>query len=153
MKVRIVVLSVLMIGTVPIAAAQSQETAAMKVAQDMTAKFVPARIANDGAAIAALFTADGVFNVVPGASEAPIKGRDEIAKYMSSHPVTQFASHVRDARMVGDAIWVVGDYTATPRTGENTGKQFSGVWGDMLVRDGTDWHITMLTAYGAPTGQ
>ena len=102
MQTWIVVLSLLMIGSVPIAVAHSQETAAMKVAQDITAKFVPARIANDGAAIAALFTADGVFNNVPGASEAPIKGRDAIAKFPSSHPVTQFASHVREARMVGD---------------------------------------------------
>jgi len=47
--------------------------------------------------------------------------------------------------MVGDAMWAVGEFQFTG-SGEQAGKQQSGLFGEVLVKDGADWHIEMLLA-------
>src|SRR6516164_11262082 len=83
---------------------------AKKTADDFATKWVAAYDGGDAAALAALFTADGVFNAPSG---AVLKGRDAIEKALAGRikagwtkePVT-----TTDAGMAGTAVWAAGEY-------------------------------------------
>jgi hypothetical protein len=56
---------------------------------------------------------------------------------------------VLQANAVGDAAWLLGEYTYTG-TGPNSGKQLRGHFAKVLTRDGADRHIRLLIANITP---
>jgi len=145
MSVRAFAVSALVIGSLMPAQAQD----AMKTVSELAAKWETAYDAGDAAAIAAMFTADGVLNAPSG---AVLKGREAIEKGLAGRIKAGWTKETVTATAggaAGDAIWAVGDY-AIFGSGENAGKQTGGHWGEVLVRDGGQWKIGMLTANVAP---
>lgn len=137
--------SVLIIGSLVPAHAQD----AMKTVDELATKWVAAYNSGDAAALAALFTPEGVLNAPSG---AVLKGRDAIAKGLAGRMKagwTKETVNATEGGAAGDAIWAVGDYALTG-SGENAGKQTGGRWGEVLVRDGDAWRIGMLTANVTP---
>ena len=122
---------------------------AKKTADDFAAKWVTAYDAGDAAALAALFTQDGVFNAPSG---AVLKGRDAIEKALAGRIKAGWTKETittNDAAMAGSAIWAAGEYGLLG-SGEVAGKQTGGHFGWVLVRDGDAWHAAMLTANVTP---
>ena len=122
---------------------------AKKTADDFAAKWVTAYDAGDAAALAALFTQDGVFNAPSG---AVLKGRDAIEKALAGRIKAGWTKETittNDAAMAGSAIWAAGGYGLLG-SGEVAGKQTGGHFGWVLVRDGDAWHAAMLTANVTP---
>jgi uncharacterized protein (TIGR02246 family) len=122
---------------------------AKKTADDFAAKWVTAYDAGDAAALAALFTQDGVFNAPSG---AVLKGRDAIEKALAGRIKAGWTKETvttTDTGMAGSAVWAAGEY-ALVGSGEVAGKQSSGHFGWVLVRDGDAWHAAMLTANVTP---
>jgi uncharacterized protein (TIGR02246 family) len=122
---------------------------AKKTADDFAAKWVTAYDAGDAAALAALFTQDGVFNAPSG---AVVKGRDAIEKALAGRMKAGWTKETvttTDAGLAGSAVWAAGEYGLLG-SGEVAGKQSSGHFGWVLVRDGDAWHVAMLTANVTP---
>jgi uncharacterized protein (TIGR02246 family) len=122
---------------------------AKKTADEFATKWVIAYDAGDAAALAALFTQDGVFNAPSG---AVLKGRDAIAKALAGRIKAGWTKETvmtNDAGMAGNAVWAAGEYGLLG-SGEVAGKQTGGHFGWVLVRDGDAWHIAMLTATVTP---
>jgi uncharacterized protein (TIGR02246 family) len=122
---------------------------AKKTADDFAAKWVTAYDAGDAAALAALFTQDGVFNAPSG---AVLKGRDAIEKALAGRIKAGWTKETvttTDTGMAGSAVWAAGEY-ALVGSGEVAGKQSSVHFGWVLVRDGDAWHAAMLTANVTP---
>jgi uncharacterized protein (TIGR02246 family) len=118
---------------------------ARKTADDFAAKWVAAYDAGDAAALAGMFTQDGVFNAPSG---AVIKGREAIEKALAGRMKAGWTKETvttNDAGAAGNAIWAAGDY-ALSGSGEVAGKQTGGHFGWVLVREGDAWRVTMLTA-------
>ena len=83
---------------------------AKKTADDFATKWVAAYDAGDAAALAALFTADGVFNAPSG---AVLKGRDAIEKALAGRIKAGWTKETvttTDAEMAGTAVWAAGEY-------------------------------------------
>ena len=83
---------------------------AKKTADDFATKWVAAYDAGDAAALAALFTADGVFNAPSG---AVLKGRDAIEKALAGRIKAGWMKETvttTDAEMAGTAVWAAGEY-------------------------------------------
>ena len=111
---------------------------AKKTADDFATKWVAAYDAGDAAALAALFTADGVFNAPSG---AVLKGRDAIEKALAGRIKAGWTKETvttTDAEMAGTAVWAAGEYGLVG-SGEQAGKQSGGHFGWVLVRDGDAW--------------
>ena len=145
MKLRMFAVSLLVIASTLCTHAQD----AMKTAEEIAAKWVAAYNAGDAAALAALFTKDGVFNAPSG---AVLKGRDAIEKALAGRMKagwTRETVTTSDAGAVGNGIWAAGEYGLIG-SGENAGKQAVGRFGWVFVRDGDAWHIVMLTANVGP---
>jgi uncharacterized protein (TIGR02246 family) len=122
---------------------------AKKTADDFATKWVMAYDAGDAAALAALFTQDGVFNAPSG---AVLKGRDAIEKALAGRIKAGWTKETvttTDAGMAGNAVWAAGEYSLLG-FGEVAGKQTGGHFGWVLVRDGDAWHVAMLTANVTP---
>ena len=122
---------------------------AKKTADDFGAKWVAAYDAGDAAALAGMFTQDGVFNAPSG---AVVKGREAIEKALAGRMKAGWTKETvttNDAGAAGNAIWAAGDY-ALLGSGEVAGKQTGGRFGWVLVRDGDVWRVTMLTANVSP---
>jgi uncharacterized protein (TIGR02246 family) len=122
---------------------------ATKTADDFATKWVTAYDAGDAAALAALFTPDGVFNAPSG---AVLKGRDAIEKALAGRIKagwTKETVSTTDAGTAGTAVWAAGEYGLVG-SGEQAGKQSSGHFGWVLVRDGDAWRAAMLTANVTP---
>jgi len=125
---------------------------AKKTADDFATKWVAACDAGDAAALAALFTADGVFNAPSG---AVLKGRDAIEKALAGRIKAGWTKETvttTDAEMAGTAVWAAGEYGLVG-SGEQAGKQSGGHFGWVLVRDGDAWRAAMLTANVTPPKQ
>jgi len=125
---------------------------AKKTADDFATKWVAAYDAGDAAALAALFTADGVFNAPSG---AVLKGRDAIEKALAGRIKSGWTKETvttTDAGMAGTAVWAAGEYGLVG-SGEQAGKQSGGHFGWVLVRDGDAWRAAMLTANVTPPKQ
>src|SRR6266480_2161518 len=115
---------------------------AKKTADDFAAKWVAAYDAGDATALAGLFTQDGVFNAPSG---AVLKGRDAIEKALAGRIKAGWTKETittTDTGMAGSAVWAAGEY-ALVGSGEVAGKQSSGHFGWVLVRDGVAWHAAM----------
>ena len=125
---------------------------AKKTADDFATKWVAAYDAGDAAALAALFTADGVFNAPSG---AVLKSRDAIEKALAGRIKAGWTKETvttTDAEMAGTAVWAAGEYGLVG-SGEQAGKQSGGHFGWVLVRDGDAWRAAMLTANVTPPKQ
>ena len=125
---------------------------AKKTADDFATKWVAAYDAGDAAALAALFTADGVFNAPSG---AVLKGRDAIEKALAGRIKAGWTKETvttTDAEMAGTAVWAAGEYGLVG-SGEQAGKQSGGHFGWVLVRDGDAWRAAMLSANVTPPKQ
>ena len=125
---------------------------AKKTADDFATKWVAAYDGGDAAALAALFTADGVFNAPSG---AVLKGRDAIEKALAGRIKAGWTKETvttTDAEMAGTAVWAAGEYGLVG-SGEQAGKQSGGHFGWVLVRDGDAWPAAMLTANVTPPKQ
>jgi len=95
---------------------------ARKTADDFARNWVAAYDAGDAAALAALFTADGVFNAPSG---AVIKGREAIEKALAGRIKAGWTKETvttSDAGAAGSAVWAAGDY-ALQGSGEVAGKE------------------------------
>jgi uncharacterized protein (TIGR02246 family) len=122
---------------------------AKKTADDFATKWVTAYDAGDAAALAALFTSDGVFNAPSG---AVVKGRDAIEKALAGRIKAGWTKETvttTDAGMAGTAVWASGEYGLVG-SGEQAGKQSGGHFGWVLLRDGDAWRAAMLTANVTP---
>jgi uncharacterized protein (TIGR02246 family) len=122
---------------------------AKKTADDFATKWVAAYDAGDAAALAALFTPDGIFNAPSG---AVLKGRDAIEKALAGRIKAGWTKETvttTDAGAAGSAVWASGEYGLLG-SGEVAGKQSGGHFGWVLVRDGDAWHVAMLTANVTP---
>src|SRR5260370_9707028 len=83
---------------------------AKKTADDFAAKWVTAYDAGDAAALAGLFTQDGVFNAPSG---AVVKGREAIEKPLGGRMKagwTKETVQTNDAGAPANAVWAAGDY-------------------------------------------
>jgi uncharacterized protein (TIGR02246 family) len=122
---------------------------AMKAADDFATKWVTAYDSGDAAALAALFTPDGIFNAPSGTA---LKGRDAIEKALAGRIKAGWTKETvttSDAGAVGPAIWAAGEY-ALVGSGDVAGKHTGGHFGWVLVRDGDAWRVAMLTANVTP---
>ena len=122
---------------------------AKKAADEFATKWVTAYDAGDAAALAAMFTEDGVFNAPSG---AVLKGRDAIGKALAGRMKAGWTKETvttNDVGMAGNAVWIAGEYGLLG-SGEVAGKQTGGHYGMVLVRDGDVWHVAMLTANVTP---
>ena len=122
---------------------------AKQTADDFATKWVAAYDSGDAAALAALFTPDGVFNAPSGAA---LKGRDAIEKALAGRIKAGWTKETvttSDAGAVSTAVWAAGEY-ALLGSGDVAGKQTGGHFGWVLVRDGDAWHVAMLTANVTP---
>src|SRR5258708_13190298 len=120
-----------------------------KTGDDFADKWVAAYDAGDAAALAGMFTQDGVFNAPSG---AVVKGREAIEKALAGRMKagwTQETVTTNDAGAVGSAVWAAGDY-ALMGSGEVTGKQTGGHFGWVLVRHGAVWRVPTPTATVSP---
>jgi len=122
---------------------------AKKTADDFAAKWVATYNSGDASALAGLFTPNGVFNAPSG---AVIKGREAIEKALGGRIKAGWTKETvttTDAGVAGNAVWASGDYALTG-SGEVAGKESSGHFGWVLVRDGDAWRAAMLTANVGP---
>ena len=109
---------------------------------------------NDAAAVAALFTEDGVYLTATG----PINGREAIEKYHADlfkqfHLSNSLITVDEDSpHMIGTAsneLWATGAWSATIQ-GQNFGPiQIKTYWS--VIREGDDWNIRMLSPVPAAT--
>jgi uncharacterized protein (TIGR02246 family) len=101
---------------------------------------------NDAAAVAALFTEDGLLV----ASDGMFSGRQDIEKRYADAfqrwPITDFNSRRerRHLNAIGDAVWSAGQWASTFQS--QTGPVFAwGYWSTIYVREGDAWKIRLLT--------
>lgn len=142
---RITTTTFLVITSILFAYAQDAKTSA----EEFATKWVTAYDAGDAAALAALFTQEGVFNAPSG---AVCKGREAIEKAFAGRIKAGWTKEMvstTEEGAAGNAIWAAGDYTLLG-SGDAAGKQTGGHFGWVLVRDGDAWRIAMLTANVAP---
>jgi len=109
---------------------------------------------NDAAAVAALFTEDGVYMTDRG----PVIGRPAIEKYHADlfkqfHLSNSLITVDEDSpHMIGTAsneLWATGAWSATIQ-GQNFGPiQIKTYWS--VIREGDDWNIRMLSPVPAAT--
>ena len=101
--------------------------------------------------VAALFTDEAPFIGPPGVLKGHANVEKAIAARIQAGWTTEILK-INEAHSVGDAVWSVGEFQFTG-SGEQAGKTQSGNFGMVLVRDGADWHISMLVAApsAAPT--
>jgi uncharacterized protein (TIGR02246 family) len=129
--------TLLIIGLVVSAGAQEASNAA----QDLSQKWVTAYDAGDAAAVAKLFTPDGVF--VP-ATGSVLKGREAIEKAIAGRMKagwTKETVNVIDGGAVGNGAWAIADYALIGSSQNEAGKS-----GQVLVHDSDGWHFALVIA-------
>jgi uncharacterized protein (TIGR02246 family) len=99
---------------------------------------------NDAAALATLFTEDGVL-VAP---DGMFFGRQAIEKryadMFQQSPITLFIGQREQLNAIDNAVWSVGEWWSTLQT--QTGPLFArGYWSAIYIREGDAWKIRMLT--------
>lgn len=145
MKLRSFIIAFLMLGSVLPVRAQD----ASKTADELAKKWVTAYNAGDAAAISAFFTKEGVFSP---ATATLLKGRDAIERGTAGRMKAGWTKEtvtVSEAHQAGDVIWASGEYAITGSF-ESAGKQIRGRFGEVLVREGDNWHIAQLTGNAVP---
>jgi uncharacterized protein (TIGR02246 family) len=117
---------------------------AKQVAEAIADKWVKSYNSNSPEAVAALFTNEAPFIGPPGV----LRGRASIEKAIAARIKagwTMETLKLNEAHSLGDAVWAVGEFQFSG-SGEQAGKQQSGHFGEVLMKDGGDWHIVMLLA-------
>jgi uncharacterized protein (TIGR02246 family) len=113
-------------------------------------KFDEAYDNNNAAAVAALFTEDGVFVTPKGA----IYGREAIERYyLGRFQEWHFSNHLGKAdanspHMIGpagDEVWSTGEWSQTIRSGNGEVIQLKGYWSTIDVREDDAWKARMMT--------
>jgi uncharacterized protein (TIGR02246 family) len=105
---------------------------------------------NNAAAVAALFTEDGVLV----ASDGMFYGRQAIEKrYVDTFqqwPITTFSSQMcHQLNAIDNAVWSAGEWWSTLQS--QTGPKFErGCWSAIYVREGDAWKIRLLTVSERP---
>jgi len=140
MKALALVAAIVTFGFTPVAHAQD--------ASKLGEKWVEAYNAGNAAGVSALFTSDAVFIPASGVVLKKDQIENAIAGRIKAGWNKETVS-VTETHDVGSAVWAYGDYTIIG-SGENAGKQLSGKFGEVLVKDGNDWKIALLTANAAP---
>jgi ketosteroid isomerase-like protein len=108
---------------------------------------------NDAAAVAAVFTEDGVFVTQDG----PLFGRQAIEKWYADlsqkvhfsnnlAPVDEDSPHIIGT--VGNEMWATGAWSATIQGKDWGPKQIKGYWS--VIREGDDLKIRMLASNVTP---
>ena len=157
MKIRLVVALVgLAIGFAVPTFAQQKGTVDPQLHQRLVAavqRHADAFNNNDAAALAALYTEDGI----EVTNQGPIFGRKALEKYFADlfqkvhfsdlvDTIDQDSPHIIGTD--GKEIWATGGWSATIK-GENFGPtQIKGYWSE--IREGDDWKIRMLTTNVTP---
>jgi ketosteroid isomerase-like protein len=90
------------------------------------------------------FPSEAPFIGPPGVLKGPASIKKAMAGRFSAGWTTETIK-INEAHMVGDAVWAVGEFQFSG-SGEQAGKQQSGHFGEVLAKDGADWHIVMLLA-------
>jgi uncharacterized protein (TIGR02246 family) len=113
---------------------------------DLHRKLDEAYDKNDAAAVAALFTEDGLF-VAP---DGMFSGRHDIeirhAEAFQKSPITDFncSRERRHLDAIDNAVWSAGQWASTSQS--QTGPVFAwGCWTAIYVREGDAWKFRMLT--------
>ena len=103
----------------------------------------------DAAAVAALFTEDGVLV----AQDGMFCGRQAIERRYTDTfqrwPVITFSDQRCQLNAIDNAVWAVGELWSTLQ-GETGPKFEKGYWSALYVREGEDWKIRMLTICESP---
>jgi ketosteroid isomerase-like protein len=138
--------------------AQQKDTADPQTTQKIRAislAFNDAAEKNDGAAIAALFTEDGVFVTDTG----PVYGRPAIAKrHEAVFQQWEIKNHIGKADQdcphvigsSGNEVWENGEWSETLQGKSGDPIQIKGYWSAIDRREGDDWKIRMLTVNITP---
>ena len=127
---------------------------ARQIAESFQAQFEAAYNTNDAAAIAALFTEDGVF--VPAKARPPlgavIKGREGVAAFFKQAFQTfrHDSAKVVEAGALGpSAVWFVAKLHLTGEI-EHRPMELDGHATFVVVREAGAWKIKMTSANGGP---
>jgi uncharacterized protein (TIGR02246 family) len=117
-------------------------------------KYAKAVNNRDAAALAALCTEEAVF-VTPG---GVVYGRQDIEKWHTdafqrhpkdfSNPPDQHSPHMIGT--TGDAVWSTGDWSEAFQGPNGNLIQVKGHWAAIIVREGGDWRLRMLTVNITP---
>ena len=133
--------------------AQQKDTADPQTAQKIlaiTLAFNEAAGKSDAAAIAALFTEDGVFVTDTG----PVYGPQAIQKrYEDVFQQLQIKKHVgipdqgcpHTLGTAGNEVWENGEWSETIQFESGDPIEIKGFWSSIDRREGDDWKIRMLT--------
>ncbi len=126
------------------------EQDAQQAANTISKKFETAYNAGDAAGIASLF-ADGGTYLTPGGTV--LSDRQAMATAIAGRIKAGWTNEtvkVTAAHAAGDAVWAIGEY-AIMGTGQNSGKQISGHFAEVLTRSGPEWRFSMLMANLTPS--
>jgi ketosteroid isomerase-like protein len=133
--------------------AQQKDTVDPQTAQKilaLTLGFDEAAGNSDAAAIAALFTKDGVFVTDTG----PVHGREAIEKhYKDLFQQLQITKHVgipdqgcpHTIGTAGNEVWENGEWSETLQFESGDSIEVKGYWSSIDRREDDDWKIRMLT--------
>lgn len=129
----------------------TSDAAVVPKIEQLIADYVEAYNRHDAAALAAFYTADGVFVSVTG---TPIEGRDAIEKFWAATfqrigNVTQSAKAF-EIHTLGESAWGIGEYSAR-RKGQVGPPEIKGHWSAVYVPEGGAWKLRMLS--GGPNVQ
>ena len=129
------------------ATALAQQNAAEKpeqVVNGLTTKLAKAYNSHDAAAVASLYTENGVY-VTP---ERIVQGRDAIRKTIEDELKTggKLTIKVTLARTFGNAIWSAGEWNEA-----YDGQSDHGYWSYIVKREGNDYKIRYDTYNIGPT--
>jgi uncharacterized protein (TIGR02246 family) len=119
---------------------------ALKVFGELSQKLDEAYNKNDAAAVAALFTQNGLLVVADGM----FSGRQDIEKRYADTfqrwPIVDFNSRRERYHLnaIDNAVWSAGQWASTFQS--QTGPVFAwGYWSTIYVREGDAWKIRLLT--------
>jgi uncharacterized protein (TIGR02246 family) len=120
-----------------------------QVAEGIESKWMASYNSGNASGVAGLFAPDGTYVSSVG---AVVNGPQAIqaavtARINAGWP--KLTTTVLQASVVGDAAWLLGEYTYTG-IGPNSGKQQRGHFAKVLTKDGADWRIRLLIGNTTP---
>jgi uncharacterized protein (TIGR02246 family) len=130
--------------------AKSDAEVAPKIEQ-LIAEYVKAFNRHDAAALALLYTDDGVF---VGPAGVPAVGRDAIEKFFAA-AFKQMGGASETAKAIeihalGENAWAIGEYSVNLQVDKEP-IEVKGHWAAVYVPEGDSWKVRMLT--GSPNTQ